>query len=89
MDNGIGMDMVSLSQPPLHTAPLFIFKKPEVVGPPGVSQAEVQAATVAAAAGVAAAGGVAADAANVQHEAHKQCYGVRKSNLFYFYFLNR
>ncbi|KAG5178380.1 hypothetical protein JKP88DRAFT_168687, partial [Tribonema minus] len=25
MDNGIGMDMVSLSQPPLHTAPLFIY----------------------------------------------------------------
>lgn len=33
MDNGIGMDMVSLSQPPLHTAPLFIFKKP-VDSPP-------------------------------------------------------
>ena len=27
MDNGIGMDMVSLSQPPLHTAPLFISKR--------------------------------------------------------------
>lgn len=27
MDNGIGMDMVSLSRPPLHTAPLFISKK--------------------------------------------------------------
>ncbi|CAN0091519.1 unnamed protein product, partial [Phaeothamnion confervicola] len=26
MDNGIGMDMVSLSQPPLHTAPLFIHR---------------------------------------------------------------
>ena len=24
MDNGIGMDMLSLSQPPLHTVPLFI-----------------------------------------------------------------
>ncbi|CAN0488684.1 unnamed protein product, partial [Discosporangium mesarthrocarpum] len=29
MDNGIGMDMVSLSQPPLHTAPLFIYKSYE------------------------------------------------------------
>ena len=27
MDNGIGMDMVSLSRPPLHTAPLFISKR--------------------------------------------------------------
>lgn len=26
MDNGIGMDMLSLSQPPLHTVPLFICK---------------------------------------------------------------
>jgi hypothetical protein len=24
MDNGIGMDLVSLSQPPMHTVPLFI-----------------------------------------------------------------
>ena len=24
MDNGIGMDMVSLAQPPLHTVPLFM-----------------------------------------------------------------
>lgn len=24
MDNGIGMDMLSLAQPPLHTVPLFI-----------------------------------------------------------------
>jgi len=29
MDNGIGMDMVSLSQPPLHTVPLFIHKDPQ------------------------------------------------------------
>ncbi|CAN0431711.1 unnamed protein product, partial [Ectocarpus sp. 12 AP-2014] len=27
MDNGIGMDMVSLSSPPLHTGPLFISKR--------------------------------------------------------------
>lgn len=27
MDNGIGMDMVSLSGPPIHTAPLFISKR--------------------------------------------------------------
>lgn len=26
MDNGIGMDMISLSRPPLHTAPLFVSK---------------------------------------------------------------
>jgi hypothetical protein len=31
MDNGIGMDMVSLSQPPLHTAPLFIHKSTDSV----------------------------------------------------------
>ncbi|CAN0400379.1 unnamed protein product, partial [Hapterophycus canaliculatus] len=27
MDNGIGMDMVSLSGPPIHTAPLFVSKR--------------------------------------------------------------
>ena len=26
MDNGIGMDLLSLAQPPLHTVPLFICK---------------------------------------------------------------
>jgi len=31
MDNGIGMDLLSLSQPPLHTVPLFICKdKPQL-----------------------------------------------------------
>jgi Vacuolar membrane-associated protein Iml1 len=34
MDNGIGMDMVSLSQPPLHTAPLFIHKSTDSVFAP-------------------------------------------------------
>ena len=28
MDNGIGMDMVSLADPPLHTAPIFIHRAP-------------------------------------------------------------
>jgi len=27
MDNGIGMDMVSLASPPLHTIPLFIHRQ--------------------------------------------------------------
>jgi DEP domain-containing protein 5 len=26
MDNGIGMDFISLSQPPLHTVPLFLIE---------------------------------------------------------------
>lgn len=48
MDNGIGMDMVSLSRPPLHTAPLFISKRRVPVDmAPATSQ---EAATVAAAA---------------------------------------
>ena len=31
MDNGVGMDMISLAQPPLHTVPIFIHRKPFTV----------------------------------------------------------
>lgn len=47
MDNGIGMDMVSLSGPPLHTAPLFVSQK---LVPVEVAPANPQEAASAAAA---------------------------------------
>lgn len=35
MDNGVGMDMISLAAPPLHVVPLFIYRAPRSPAPDG------------------------------------------------------
>lgn len=43
MDNGIGMDMISLSSPPLHSVPIFIHRRPFEVGVSGLVFVSVNA----------------------------------------------